>query len=160
MSDFAKTIIGVLVGGLITLGANVFLWNITTQKEKKAELRGKLESLYEHHLSDFNCYALFLRDGKETDKCEESKHDLKAFGLANLYFSQEINDALSRFAASRDAGKSARLQCNIKYPNQAQYTEQLKCAIDVASKFKISAADEAGNIAAVINKQAKSLRAD
>ena len=146
MSDFAKTIIGVLVGGLITLGANVFLWNITTQKEKKAEMRGKLESLYEHHLSDF--------------KCEESKHDLKAFGLANLYFSQEINDALSRFAASRDAGKSARLQCNIKYPNQAQYTEQLKCAIDVASKFKISAADEAGNIAAVINKQAKSLRAD
>jgi hypothetical protein len=160
MSDFAKTIIGVIVGGFITLGANVFLWNITAQKEAKAELRGKLETLNQNHLADLICYSLFLRDGKETDRCEEGQYGLKALGLANIYFPRELSEALYRFAASRDAGKSARLECNIKHSSQSQYSEQLKCAIGVASKFKVTAADEAGNIAAVINKQAKSFRSD
>jgi hypothetical protein len=53
MSEFFKTILGVIVGGVITLVANIFLSNITIQKEAKAELRGKLETLNQNHLADF-----------------------------------------------------------------------------------------------------------
>ena len=158
MSDFVKTILGVIVGGLITLGANVFLSNLTTQKEARAELRGKLETLNQNHLADFGCYSRFIRDGKETDRCEEGQFGLKALGLANIYFPLELAEALNRFGSVRDAGMAARLECNLKYSSQSQYVEQLKCATSLISKFRV--ANEAGNIAAAINKQAKSLRSE
>jgi hypothetical protein len=92
------------------------------------------------------------------DRCEEGQFGLKALGLANIYFPMELAEALNRFGNARDAGMIARLECNVKYPTQSQYIEQLGCARGVISKFKVI--DEAGNFAAAINKQAKLLRSE
>ncbi len=158
MRDFALAISGVLIGGLITLGANVVLSNITTKKEARAELRGKLETLYQQHLADRGCHLNFLQNGKETDRCAEGQFHEKADSLANIYFPIELSNTLSRFSTASQKGKLARLECDIKFPSQSQTEVKLKCSIEVLTKFKVH--KESADIAYEVNQQAQRLRSE
>lgn len=158
MRDFAIAVSGVLVGGLITLGSNIVLSNITTKKETKAELRNKIEALHQYHLADLGCHLEFLQSGKETVRCTEGQFNIKAHSLSTIYFPIELTNALSRFNEASSKGKIARLECDIRFPQQSQAIERLQCSIEVLNKFKVAA--ESGEVSVEVFKQAQRLRSE
>lgn len=139
MSDIKAVLLGTIVGGMITMGANWVQGEITLKKELSAERRQKMATLMEtvaklSHCSVDNVQSDMSGSAREPE-CALIPLVTKVISISNLYFpemKEEVGDYIDWVHAVRDKADACQDAKQNTATGKVKYIDCLK-AIPISS---------------------------
>lgn len=110
MHEFIKAISGTVLGAAIALSGTVYTTTKMAEKERKADLRNRLEMLISGAVRSDRCYQIFVLNKEEPKDCEEQEPLWKAITLSELYF-YELKPEMIEFHRTLLEGKAELHGC-------------------------------------------------
>ena len=137
MSEFKAAlfgVVGVVVGGLISISTTWMQGYMAKDKDLAAENRQKLELLLENVYKLENCLQSDIVSASVTDDCDKNGTAYKTLSIGGLYF-PIMKKELDAYVGQVYAAKSVILECPANSMIPSEQIKRLQCSKAIFGKF-------------------------